>query len=109
MGANEARFGKVVRFSMGSYAGQTDQFSSRHDSIPFSLFSISCCKLPVLTWSVQRVEAQTFTVTATQGQADIGKDRSSYQSATLNSSYTIPSWGKTDDGAYITISFCAGE
>lgn len=54
-----------------------------------------------------RVEAQSFTVSVVHGQASLGKDRSSYETAVVGSNHTIPSWGKTEDNSSITIDFNA--
>jgi hypothetical protein len=64
------------------------------------LFAVACCFL-----SANPAQAQTFTVSVTLGQAKIGKNRDSYHAATVNSSYTIPSWGKTEDNSSLTIAF----
>jgi hypothetical protein len=52
-----------------------------------------------------RVSGQVFTVSSANGQAQVGKDIHSYQAATINSSYSIPSWGRTGDNSSLTISF----
>src|SRR5260221_3986754 len=64
------------------------------------VFAVACCFLPV-----SRGLAQTFTVSVTHGQVEIGKDRGSYQAATVNASYSIPCWGKTEDNSSLTIAF----
>jgi hypothetical protein len=61
-----------------------------------SFFVVACCGL---------AEAQNFSVTVTHGDAEIGKDRASYQAAAVNSSYSIPAWGKTEDSSSLTIAF----
>ena len=64
------------------------------------LFAVTCCFL-----SANPVQAQIFTVSVTHGQAEIGKSRDSYHAATVNSSYSIPAWGKTEDSSSMTIAF----
>ena len=51
--------------------------------------------------------AQSFTVTVTHGQTELGKDQNSYQPAVVNSTYAIPAWGKTADNSSLTITFNA--
>ena len=64
------------------------------------LVAVACCFLPA-----PPAQAQTFPVSVTLGQAKIGKNRDSYRPAAVNSSYTIPSWGKTEDNSSLTIAF----
>ena len=64
------------------------------------LFALACCFL-----LAHPARGQTFTVSVTHGQVEIGKDRNSYKAALVNSNYTIPSWGKTEDNSSLTIAF----
>jgi len=64
------------------------------------LLVLACCILPA-----NPARAQNFAVTVALGQSKIGKDRSSYQAAAVNSTYSIPAWGKTEDESSLTIAF----
>lgn len=65
-----------------------------------SLLALTCCFLPA-----NPARAQIFTVSVAHGQAEVGKSRDSYSAAVVNSTYPIPSWGKTADNSSLTIAF----
>ena len=66
----------------------------------FRLLVVACCLL-----LSHRVDAQNYTVVAAHGDAELGKDRSSYKPAEAGSTNSIPSWAKTADNSSLTIAF----
>jgi hypothetical protein len=63
------------------------------------LLFLACCLLAI------PAHAQNFTVSVVHGDTQLGKDRSSYQPAVINTTHAIPAWGKTADNSSLTIAF----